>query len=336
MDAGIDKLTLTTRDFSIKNVSILGQNRNIRQGKTEEEIPVLGIDTGFGHMEMIRANSVYFNDETGLFNFSVNQTGAQVIFNPSKILHPYNLVTDLKEVKKVGDLITKRLHDQGINVSLNSANVSRLDLAKQEIMTRSLRTYSGACAFIKGKRMSGINYGNGYSWRNGETESVFYDKGIESNLPIQNLNRLEVRLKTTKAVQKRSGLKNYGDMLHSDVSHLTGIYNRYLNDVLFSKNVSHQTSINFEQEVEKLKHFKSIGRSAVSKYLLCNSINSLISQYGTIDVLFDIMAKAGFSKGQISKERQNIISIMQYIGSGQVSELSIPALINELRLCFAA
>jgi hypothetical protein len=336
MDAGIDKLTLTTRDFSIKNVSVLGQNRSIRQGKTEEEIPVLGIDTGFGHMEMIRANSVYFNDETGLFNFSVNQTGAQVIFNPSKILHPVNLVTDLKEVKKVGDLVTKRLHDQGINVSLNSANVSRLDLAKQEIMTRSLRTYSGACAFIKGKRMSGINYGNGYSWRNGETESVFYDKGIESNLPIQNLNRLEVRLKTTKAVQKRSGLKNYGDMLHSDVSHLTGIYNRYLNDVLFSKNVSHQTSINFEQEVEKLKHFKSIGRSAVSKYLLCNSINSLISQYGTIDVLFDIMAKAGFSKGQISKERQNIISIMQYIGSGQVSELSIPALINELRLCFAA
>ena len=336
MDAGIDKLVLTTRHFSIKNVSILGQNRNIPQGKTEDELPVLGIDTGFGHMEMIRANSVYFNDETGVFNFSVNRTGAQVIFNPSKVLHPVNLVTDLKEVKKVGDIITRRLHDQGINLNLDSANVSRLDLAKQDIMTRGIYTYSPAFAFMRGKRMTSTGYKDGYRWGNKQHEATAYDKGIESNLPIENLMRLESKFKNTKTVQKRSAFKNYGDILHADRIHLTDIYNRYLNDVLFSRNVSYQTAINFEQEVEKLKHFKAIGRSAVSKYLVCNSINSLIIQYGTIDVLFDIMAKAGFSKSQISKERQNILELMQYNGSGQVSELSIPALINELKLCFAA
>lgn len=335
MDAGIDKLVLTTRDFSIKNVSVLGQNRNIPQGKTEEELPVLGIDTGFGHMEMIRANSVYFNDETGIFNFSVNRTGAQVIFNPSKILHDYNLVTDLKQVKKAGDLVTKRLHDQGINLTLDSASVSRLDLAKQDIMTRGIYGYSAAFSFMRGKRMTSTGYKDGYRWGNTQHETTAYDKGIESNLPIENLIRVEGKFKTTKTVQKRSGIKNYADILQSDSGHLTDIYNRYLNDVLFGKNVSFQTSINFEQEVEKLKYFKQKGRAAVRDYLICNSINGLISQYGSIDVLFDIMDKAGYSKGQISKERQKIYALMQ-IGNGQVSEISIPALINELRLCFAA
>lgn len=335
MDAGIDKLVLTTREFSIKSLSVMGQNRNIPQGKTEDELPVLGIDTGFGHMEMIRANSIYFNDETGIFNFSVNRTGAQVVFNPSKILHQYNLVTDTKEVKKVGDLITKRLHDQGINVSLESSNVSRLDLAKQDIMTRGIYTYSKAFAFMRGKRMTSTGYKDGYRWGNTQHEVTAYDKGIESNLPIENLMRLEGKFKTTKTVQKKSGFKNYADILHSDSGHLTDIYNRYLNDVLFGKNVPFQTSINFDQEVEKLKYFKETGRGAVSNYLICNSINSLINQYGTIDVLFDIMAKAGFSKGTISKERQKIYGLMQ-IGNGQVSELTIPTLINELRICFAA
>lgn len=337
MDAGIDKIVLTTRNFSIKDVSILGQNRNIPQGKTEEDLPVLGIDTGFGHMEMIRANGAYYNDVNGLYNLSVNKTGAQVIFNPSKVLHPYNLVTDIREVKKVGEAITNALRQHGILLNLETCNVSRLDLAKQEVMTRSIRTYSSAFNFMQGKRMTSTGYENGYRFGNKQTEATFYDKGIESNLPIENLMRCEPKFKTTQAVQKRSGIKSYGDILHSDSGHLTDIYNRYLNNVLFDRNVSYQTTLNFEQEVDKLKYFRSImGRNAVMNYLICNSIDSLTMQFGSIEVLFEIMAKAGFKRNQIYKQRKQIYTIMQSADSGRVSEISIPQLINELQQKFAA
>lgn len=337
MDAGIDKIVLTTRNFSIKDVSILGQNRNIPQGKTEEHLPVLGIDTGFGHMEMIRANGVYYNDVNGLYNLSVNKTGAQVIFNPSKVLHPYNLVTDIREVKKVGEAITNALRQHGILLNLETCNVSRLDLAKQDVMTRGIRTYSSAFNFMQGKRMTSTGFENGYRFGNKQTEATFYDKGIESNLPIENLMRCEPKFKTTQAVQKRSGIKNYADILHSDTGHLTDIYNRYLNNVLFDRNVSYQTTLNFEQEVDKLKYFRSImGRNAVMNYLICNSIDSLTMQFGSIEVLFEIMAKAGFKRNQIYKQRKQIYTIMQTTNSGHASEISIPQLINELQQKFAA
>jgi hypothetical protein len=189
---------------------------------------------------------------------------------------------------------------------------------------------------MRGKRMTSTGYKDGYRWGNSQHEITAYDKGIESNLPIDNLIRLEGKFKNTKTVQKRSAFKNYGDILHSDSGHLTDIYNRYLTDVLFSRNASYQTTINFEEEVDKLKYFKSIGRNAVVNYLLCNSINNLIFQYGTIDVLFDIMIKAGFEPPAVTKVRKKIYSIMEYAGSGQVSEVSIPLLIHELKLRFAA
>lgn len=336
MDAGIDFLTLTTRDFIIKDPSLLAETATKPQGKSKSEIPVLGIDTGFGQMEMIRANKLFYNHDKGIFKFTVNSFGAQVIFNPSKILHPYNLVTDLKEVKKVGDLVTKEMAEIGILLNLDRASVSRLDLTKQAIMNRSIAAYASAFSIMRGKRLTTTGFENGYRWNTKETELQFYDKGVESKLPLNNLIRLEDKFKKTRVVKKICGFNNYCEILMSDSTYLTQVYNKFTTDKLFSDKVGYQSALDFENEVDKLRHFKDMGRNAVMKYLVCNSLEDFILKFGKIDVLFDIMFKAGFDRSTVSRERQNILDYLKYANVSEKADVTILELINELKLCFAA
>jgi hypothetical protein len=125
-------------------------------------------------------------------------------------------------------------------------------------------------------------------------------------------------------------------VLKSDNKHLTGIYNRFITDKLFSDKVGYQSALDFENEVDKLKHFKDMGRNAVMKYLLCNSLEDFILKFGKIDVLFDIMAKAGFNRSSISRERQNILKLLQYAEVSDKADVTIVELINELKTRFAS
>lgn len=335
MDAGIDFLTLTTREYMVKSISGMGQNRRIIQGKTEEESRVLGINKPGGQIEMLRADNIYYN-EKDLYQCTIDNRGIAVTFNPSKIRHPYELVTDTKEVKRVGDMINKRLTENGILLNFDTAIVSRLDLTKQDILPRGFSTYIQAFSMLKGKRMKKTNWSTGYRWGNGNCEVQSYDKGIESKLPINNLIRFEDKFKHTDVVQKICGFNNYGDVLKSDNKHLTGIYNRFITDKLFSDKVGYQSALDFENEVDKLKHFKDMGRNAVMKYLLCNSLEDFILKFGKIDVLFDIMAKAGFNRSSISRERQNILKLLQYAEVSDKADVTIVELINELKTRFAS
>jgi hypothetical protein len=331
MNASIDKLVLTTREFIIKDSVPVGFNMNVPQGKKHSDLPVLYIDTGYGHKQ-IQANSLYFN-HPDFYSTSVNQTGIQVIFNPSKILHPYKLAS-LLETNEVIKAVEKDLIKNGILLNIDSMMISRIDLAKQNLMIRDNLAYAPAFKFMNGKQMKSVQYEFGYRWGNKQHENTIYDKSKESNLHESNILRNEVKLKKTGIVRKRSGIHSIKQLIDSSDSYLTNLYNDYLNEKLFTGSYSEQLTFDFDNEVQRLKALKKEGRNAVIKWIASRGINSLIQELGSIEVLYQIISQAGFTKGTVSKEKDKIEELLKY--SKGIQKISISALINELQRTFAA
>lgn len=331
MNAGIDKLILTTNDFIIKDKNKLGQNRNIKQGKTEEEsLPVLVVNNGIEY-EQIRANNLFYN--TDFYNVSVNKTGLQVIVNPSKVLHEYEL-SDVKQAKEVIKAVQKNMNDAGILFDPLTSSVSRLDLAKQVFTKRSTNTYTPAFTFLKGKKMKGVQYETGYRWGNKQHENTIYDKSIESNLPIPNLLRNEIKTKTTAATKRMTGIHTLSNIYDAGDGYLTTFYNDYLNTKLFTGSIQTQMIIDFDGEVQRLATLKKQGSNALLKYLAATGIHEIVRKAGTPEIIFKIMHEAGYSRKQIWKERKT--TIKDLLSFSDVTDIDVNVLIQELKTMFAA
>lgn len=331
MNAGIDKLILTTNDFIIKDVNKLGQNRNIKQGISEDEsLPVLVVNNGDEH-EYIRANSLFYN--TDFYNVSVNKIGLQVAFNPSKVLHQYELA-GIKEAKQVVAAVQKNMSEAGILFEPLRCSVSRLDLAKQIVPERSINAYVPAFAFLRGKRMKGVQYESGYRWGNKQHENTIYDKSIESNLPFPNLLRNEVKTKTTAATKRMTGIHTLSNIYDASDTHLTSFYNEYLNTKLFKGTIQTQMIIDFDSEVHRLVTLKKQGRNALLKFLAATGIHQIVRMAGTPEIIFEIMKQAGYSRKQIAQERKT--TIKDLLSFSDLTDVDVKVLIHELKTMFAA
>jgi hypothetical protein len=331
MNTGIDKLILTTRDYIVKDLDKLGKNRTIKQGKTEEEsLPVILVNTGMDHKQ-IKANSLFYN-VPDFYNVSINQTGLQVIVNPSKVLHEYEL-SDTKKTIEVISAVEKNMTDAGILLDFLSSSVSRIDLAKQVITERSTKAYTPAYNFMRGRKMKGVQYETGYRWGNKQHENTLYDKSIESNLPFPNLLRNEVKTKTTSTTQKMTGIHNLRNLFDAGDTYLTEFYNDYLNKKLFSGSFQTQMTIDFDSEVERLSTLKKQGKNALLKYFAITGINEIIKKLGDAELIFQIMKEAGYSRNEVNKQR-NLLP--ELLSMSDTKEIDVKVLINELRLMFAA
>ena len=331
MNSGIDKLVLTTRDFTVKDLSKLGQNKTIKQGKSEEEsLSSILVNTGIDH-EIIKANNLFYN-VPDFYNVSINKVGFQLVVNPSKVLHPYEL-SDTKKTIEVLHKVEKNLHDAGITFDMLGSSVSRLDLAKQAVPKRNPNGYTPAYTFMKGRQMKGVQYESGYRWGNKQHENTIYNKSIESNLPFPNLLRNEVKTKTTLATQKMTGIHNVKTLFDAGDEYLTNFYNDYLNKKLFSASFHTQMTFDFDSEVQRLLELKKQGRNALLKYLAITGINQIIQKLGSPNVIFQVMEEAGYSRNEIHKQRK---IVMDMIDMSDIKEIDVRVLIEELRLMFAA
>jgi hypothetical protein len=332
MNAGIDKLILTTNEYIVKNPTSdhIGRNENKAQGKAKEDIPVIVVNTGNGH-EYIRANSLYYN-VPDFYNVSINQIGIQVIVNPSKVLHPYELA-DMDQVKKVVQAVEKDMKQAGIMFDPLTSSVSRLDLAKQKVTDRTPNAYTPAFTFMKGKKMKGVQYDTGYRWGNNQHENTIYDKSVESKLSFPNLLRNEVKIKKTQATRRMTGIHNLSNLYEAGDENLTRFYNEYLNTKLFSGTIQDQTVLDFDGEVERLSSLRKQGRNALLKYLAATGVNEIVRKAGTPEIIFKIMHEAGYSRKEISKQRYVIKDLLSV---AEIKDIDVRVLIDELRTMFAA
>jgi hypothetical protein len=232
--------------------------------------------------------------------------GLLIQFNPSKILHPFELNTDPAKLSDVVDQVKTLLHDLTIDVDIDRMKLFRVDLAKQAVMNQPVQAFTFAFSAIQGKRMSNrIQYPDGFEVGNKSRMSVFYDKYTErmkagvTGVP-ENLLRNECRW-TGKAVGNVNiglGIGTLHDLRTSDPEYLTDRYNRFLLADVFRTGDGHQMTIEFGTEADILANLvQEYGVSmGIRKYVGWNGLDSLVTTFGGPDGLRKLLMNIGVKR----------------------------------------
>jgi hypothetical protein len=127
--------------------------------------------------EPVYGSKAFLNTDD--FQVNINGFGLGVTFNPSKYLHPFELLTNSDLLTAVCQDVENKLAEACIRLSLNACKVSRVDIAKQSEMPRQVSYYAPAFDQMKfkGVRSNNVNHGaETFSTRNKTVEACFYDK----------------------------------------------------------------------------------------------------------------------------------------------------------------
>lgn len=352
MVTGIDKLWLNTQNFEVKEVksSNFGIDQTIKQGNNNDELPYLFTDQ---QGKDIRANKIYHNPMgKGVAHYTIERKfgklGLMVQFNPSKLMHPYNLV----ELNSSGYneallQVQTEMSTLGIQADLSNMSVNRLDIAKQSEMNYPFYQYEDAFRLMKGVRSKKKSYEGSYYFSNQSTEVSFYDKvqemkfnKLDANLcDEKNFMRSEIRALKHPSVarlMKIGTLRNLSDVSPSD---LDIIYNNYISSKVFGKSKEPiQTTLNIDAEVDIMKYYLSTGRGGVWKYFLSGGLDFNILKLGGIDNCGRLLSEAGMERTWVYRTKVKIQEMI--IEKSKIDALRkhiTPAiLIEELKQKFAA
>jgi len=228
--AGIDKLMLTTTEFNVSDDLMLNVKPFVKlAGQSEAERdaqPLFKV----GRRE-VYGEGAFINNEH--FNVSINRFGMQFICNPSKIVHPYELLSDAGELSRIMCNLETELSNLGVHASLSSMNVARIDIAKQAYMPRLVSNYAAAFEHmkLKGSRSAKVMHNlETFGMFNNSVQACFYDKLKEQNpkgMP-SNLMRAEMRLMKRPAVKNYAGLQRLHEVIKAGGEGWQFIYDRWM------------------------------------------------------------------------------------------------------------
>lgn len=279
---GIDKLTLTTKDFRIADANqskLKIVPHTIDLADANQEHGLLFID----NMEQaISGTKAFYNHE--LFGLDINSKGLRITANPSKPYHPYNTCNTTQQLKNRSDEIFRIIYnDMGIDANFEQMNVSRLDITRTEAMKHNCIAYQPILHSLKIPRATQQKiYPDGYMTSNKQTSLVCYNKGAEirqdkarlfwkeshPEIENDNLMRMEFQAKTTEAVIRHFGIKKLGDVYRSDIIHLQSNYIRKLEiDIFKTSTISEQTSFSFDNHADKVSILKALKKQYPSGFM---------------------------------------------------------------------
>jgi len=280
MNLGIDKIALTSTEFRAKDLSKFTISC---LKKPDEEVPFLINDSQgndyFGNKAFIQTDNSIID---------INNRGLLIAFNPSKILHPYKLNSNLKEITET---IKKEVSKSGIDTDINNMRVSRLDLTKQAEMKQPIHTYNDVFGYLRGKRLTSKQYPSGFNFGNKSNEVVFYDKRAEMvykhkmNLAEKNFMRAEVKFKKSKNVCSETSLTNYRNLLDAPLDQLKTSYDNYLNNRVFNNmHLGEQLTLDFYAEADILKSYISQHpRGGINKYLMDLGLDTALEMFSGLE-----------------------------------------------------
>lgn len=339
---GIDKVQLWAppTDFGIKRADSahFGMNCTTRQGSGD--LPILLTDST-GHQ--VRANSIYHNGKAG--QYSINQKGLQVQFNPSKILHPYHLTGTGPDFAESIRAVGAELKAAGIRVNVDQMRLVRLDLAKQAEMANPFATYTESLRMLKGKRAKEQRqYPGGIVVGNSSWQTIGYDKGEELRshhytIKEKNLMRLETRLLKARAVKGLCGVGNLPELAQLSPVDLNRIYCGHLNSRYFPKQWEGEQSVfDFDTLVSSMQtasdHF---GRGWLPRFLAVHQLDTLIQQAGGLDVIRKAMLEF-LDRRRVSeymRELQELITFKAIMDT-RTERQTASSLLYEIQSRFAA
>lgn len=177
---GFDKLTVTASDFSVDSalhLNISGITK--KAGETQCKSGYLFTD---GRGNAVHGGSAYLN--TADINFTIKPLGQKIqailVINPNRLNGLNTLCTDTVHAVMLNAVL--ELNKFGIDIDLNTALVSRLDICTDAELKYNFREYRG---LIIGKttlkKTNSINYTDSLTFGTTKGSSQFqaYDKGKE-------------------------------------------------------------------------------------------------------------------------------------------------------------
>jgi hypothetical protein len=337
--AGIDKVGLHTRAYTVKTLN--GWSK--KGGEKVGEAPPAFLKDGEG--TPIEGTGFFLNAGPAIVDLSPK--GLLVSFNPSKVLHPYHLLTDPSEVGRIGDRVQQTLRSHGVLVNVNAMQTIRVDLAKQQQLTHPLHVYGQALGHLKGKRMTGHQYPDGYSFRNTQREAVFYNKARELHeksglsIPESRLGRLEMKWKKGRPLAKDFQLSAFGDLRKADPDQLTKVYREALHrDVFRTDTKAVQMILSYDSEVSVLRSYLDAGRNGVMKYLMDMHTGPHVAALGGWDAFAQMLRDAGMKDRTIRHNLQQIRLQTQraaFVNARRdKAAVNVYTLLDELKTAFAA
>ena len=337
--AGVDKVGLHAKGYVVKSLNGWSKKGGEKVG---EDPPVFLRD---GDGQPVAGAGFFLN--AGQVNVDLSPKGLLVSFNPSKVLHPYHLLTDPSEVGRIGDNVQATLQRNGVLVNVNAMQAVRVDLAKQAQLTHPLNAYGQALGHLQGKRMTGHQYPDGYSFRNTQREHVFYDKARELHektgmaIPESRLGRMEAKWKKGRPLAKDFQFSSFGDLRKADPHYLTGVYREALNrDVFRTDPKAVQLILSFDTEVSILRSYLDAGRGGAYRYLLDLHTGPHVEALGGWDAFGQLLRDAGMPDRTTRHTLQQLRSQAQraaFINARRDrAAVNLHTLLEELRHTYAA
>ena len=315
MNVGIDMVYLHSPYYEVQSIQNWHQRTNCIVG---QELNQWGTTLDG---QPLTANSYYINRGVGTDNVStieLSPKGLTIQFNPSVIMHPFELTSDieapLNAVQNDLDMFT-------VTANIDTMTVSRLDLTKQAVLTKPFSSYSQAFSTLRGKRMKGKHYDNGYSIGNGSRRALFYDKSVQlisekdyHDAP-RNLGRCEATFSKNRTVshtQRGAGIGTLKDLREASPESLTQSYNRFLLNTVFNFSEGNQLTIDFSNEIEILRMFREGDYSnPIGKYERMEGLNSILERFGSFDIYADILREAGYNSKTVYRRLTELKDLSQ-------------------------
>jgi hypothetical protein len=337
---GIDKLVLTTTDFSIK--SVYHPDLNTDLGLLGVPQPHLFTDD---ESNVVFARKTWYNPENSKVNMTINRHGLQIITNPSKHFHKYDLMTETEKLSIVSDNVLKVLNKVGIKCNIQDARVSRLDLAKQAFMSQPVSLYGEAFRAVKGKRQEKKDYPDGFYFYNKQHEVCFYDKGKQLSFPKEkNFMRGEVRFKHTKVVQQKTeGIVTLKDLQISGRPHLEKCYKTYLEKQVFKPAETAKNLNNKMANIDAIASFIKALRDKSPKkwhndFKNMYGIEHILNMVGGVEGYRHVLELAGVprtSTYNLIKKDEELREKKGFLDAS-IGHVTVASMINEVRTMFVA
>lgn len=350
--AGVDKLKLTTREYSIPTASRLVGWRKKAGEELNADPPEWLCD---GQGTAIPVTGLFMKTDDAVFD--LDPSGVKIELNPSKIRHPYHLLTDTAEIGRMADRIQNTLKASGLLTNVDQMRISRLDLAKNAQLRHHPSAYPPAIAAgcRGGKRMKGREYPDGYSFGNTQRQAIFYNKTRELHLfqkltiPENRMGRMEVRWMTPRPLAKDIPFSAFGDFRKADSEAITAAYRDAVNNNVFRVNAKAvQLVLIHDTEVNTLAQYIQSGRGGAERWILdiCTAGN-IAAAMGGWDRLKAIVHEAhklaGTTKDPERQARRVIDRFQDHANRAAMvnaqrdrAAVNVHTLLDELKQAYAA
>lgn len=235
---GIDKLHLFTESFEVSDLTPWNVKPNTkRAGETDaEQTPLLCVNG-----ETVHGEKMYLN-APGLYTAEVKHGRLHVQFNPSKLFHPFNLISDPDRLADAITQVQTHMREQlRTDADLFTMGIGRIDPAAQAGMDKPVPFYDGVVRSAKNmKRAPRTEYPHGFLMGNASRQVCTYDKGLKLDIDSgkkdripSNLLRVETRMLNPRAVRQHTPFATVADLLQTDAPRkLQYAYTKTLTDLL--------------------------------------------------------------------------------------------------------